>query len=136
MLPTTGATHQPHPNAWDPSGPAIISQTQENLDDTSTLDSDDEDNCAAISINELEYGKVVSQLNTVFDEADDYLSAEIKVITDNCYVSGILKFNLEYTNGDTSWHYISLVKDEDPHVVTDYVVRNHLVIISNRIHQR
>ena len=82
-LPTTGANHPPHPDAWDPSGPAITSQTQKNLDDTSTLDSDNEDNCVAVSNNGLEYGKVISQLNTLFDESDYYLSTEIKAITDH-----------------------------------------------------
>ena len=61
----------------------IISQIQENLDDTSTLDSDNEDNCVAVSNNGLEYGKVISQLNTLFDESDYYLSTEIKAITDH-----------------------------------------------------
>ena len=105
------------------------------MDDTPTLDSDDEDNCVAISSNEFEYRKVVSQSNTVFDESDDYLSAEIKATTDHRCLSGILEFNLEYTNSDISWHSIYLINDEDPHVVANYVIRNNLGLISNGIHR-
>ena len=135
MLSTTGVTHPPHPNIWEIYGPATINQNQEQLDNTSTLDSDNENNCIAIFSNELEYGKVVSQLNTVFDESDDYLYTEIKSITDHYYISGIIEFNLKYTNGDTSWNPVSLVKDENPHAVAYYVVRNDLGLISNEIHQ-
>ena len=82
----------------------------------------------------LRYAKVVSQLNAVFDESDNYLSAEIKAITNHRYLSGIIEINLEYTNGDTSWHPIPLVKDEDSHAIAKYVVRNGSGLISNGIH--
>ena len=83
-----------------------MSQTQDNLDVTPTLDSDNEDNYFAVSSNELKYRKGILLQNTVFDELDAYLSTEIKVITDYRYLSGIIEFNLEYTNGDTSWNLI------------------------------
>jgi len=71
----------------------------------------------------------------MFDELDDYISAKIKAINDHHYLVGILKFNLECTNGDTSWHPITLVKYEEPHDVANYIVSNDLGSISNGIHR-
>ena len=72
----------------------------------------------------------------MFDESDDYLSAEIKSIIDHRYVAGILEFKLEYTNGDTSWHPLALVKYEDAHATANYFLSNDLGYISNGIHRR
>ena len=72
----------------------------------------------------------------MFDDNEDFLSAELKSITDHRYIAGILEFNLEYTNGDTLWHPIALVKDKNPHATANYVVSNDLGLISNRIHGR
>ena len=71
----------------------------------------------------------------MFDKSDDYLYTEIEDITKHPHLSDILEFNLEYINGDTSWHPISLIKDECPHNVANYVVKNDLGLISNRVHK-
>ena len=49
-------------------------------------------------------------MNSVFDDKDDFLSAEIEAIIDHRYQARILEFYLEYTNGDTPSHPITLVK--------------------------
>ena len=36
------------------------------------------------------------------------------------YLAGILEFNLDYTNGDTTWHPINLVNDKNPHTLANY----------------
>ena len=43
-----------------------------------------------------------SHVNAVFDRGDDYLAAELTSITDHRYLSGVLEFNVEYSNGDLS----------------------------------
>ena len=50
-----------------------------------------------------------AQINSVFDDIDDFLSAEIEAITDHPYLGRILELNLEYTNGDMSGHPITVV---------------------------
>ena len=63
-------------------------------------------------------------------------SLELKSIIEYRYVTGNLEFNLEYTNGDTSWHPITLVKDEDHRATENYALSNGLGPISNGIHGR
>ena len=72
----------------------------------------------------------------MFDDKDDFLSAEIEAIIDHRYLGGILEFNLEYTNGDMSWHPITAVMDEDPHATANYIIDNDLGPVSNGIHGR
>ena len=111
---TPGNFGPPLSQCWDPSSPALVSQTQGN-DDISRMGSVDEDNCIDIPSDKLEHGKIAAQVNTVFDETYDYLSAQIKAITDHRYIAGIIELKVEYTDGGTSWYPISLVKDEKPH---------------------
>ena len=47
-----------------------------------------------------EYDEVAIQFNLVFDESDDYLSAEMSVLLNHRYTAGILAFKTEYSNGD------------------------------------
>ena len=49
-------------------------------------------------------------LNTVFDERDEYLSAELVAIEDHRILSGFLELILIYSNGDQSCHPLDLVK--------------------------
>jgi hypothetical protein len=51
-------------------------------------------------------------------------------------MAGILEFHLEYTNGETSWNPITVVKDEDPHATANYIIGSALGPVSNRIHER
>ena len=66
------------------------------------MSSDNEEDCVAISSSDPEYGDVAAQMNSVFDDKEDFLSAEIEAIIDHRYMAGILEFHLEHTNGDTS----------------------------------
>ena len=72
----------------------------------------------------------------MFDYKDDFLSADIQAIIHHHYMADILEFNPEYTNGDTSWNTITVVKDEDPHDTANYIIGNDLGPISNGIHGR
>ena len=63
------------------------------------------------------------------------LSAELEVIMDHRYLSGVMEQQVKYTNGDLSWHPIDLIKDENPHFVAVYVLNNDLGKVSNGIHR-
>lgn len=67
----------------------------------------------------------------MFNETDDYLSAEIKAIMYYHYVANILELKLEYTNGNNLWHHITLVMYEYSHANATYVASNDLGPISN-----
>ena len=77
---------------------------------------------------------VAAQLNKVFDESDDYLSSEIVSLLNHRYAAGILKFKTEYYNGYKQWHHIDLVKDEESHAVSNYVLKYDLGPIYNGKH--
>ena len=51
-------------------------------------------------------------------------------------MAGILKLQVEYSNGETSWHPIDLINSEDPHAVANYVIINDMGKVSNGIHRR
>ena len=82
-----------------------------------------------------EHDEVAAQLNTVFDESDDYLSAEIVSLLNHRYTAGILKFQTEYSNGENLGNPINLIKDEEPHDVANYVLNHELGPISNGKHR-
>ena len=130
IVPTTGNIDDDIP---------IISQTQPVVED---VDSDDEDSVTmdphpiASNINDTEYDNVVSQLNTVFDECDDYLAAELQSISDHRFTTGVLELQVIYTDDTSSWHPIDLIKDEDPQAVANYILRNDLGHVSNKMYGR
>ena len=78
-----------------------------------------------------EHDEVAVQLNTVFDESDDYLSAEIESLLNDRFAASILEFQTEYSNRDKKFHLIELIKDEDPHDVANYVLSRDLGPITN-----
>ena len=47
-----------------------------------------------------QFDKISKYLNNVFDDTDEYLSAELKVIIDHRSSSGVLEFKVEHKNGD------------------------------------
>jgi hypothetical protein len=115
----------------------IVSQTQSEYGADSLCDpSDEEDNPITASIKGSEKDDIATHVNTVFDQGDDYLAAELHSITNHRCLSGVLEFKVEYSNGDLSWHPIDLVKDEDPHAVANYIIKNDLGPVYNNIHNR
>ena len=70
-----------------------------------------------------EHEYVATQLNLVFDEADDCISAEMVSFLDHRYTANILEFQAEYSNGDKLWHPLDLATDEDPHSKKQYTSR-------------
>ena len=62
-----------------------MSQTQEGIGDSPSLSSDNEEDCVAVPSSDPEYGEVAAQMNSVFDDKDDFLSAEIEAIIDHRY---------------------------------------------------
>ena len=73
----------PDQQGWDPSNPSIVSQTQEAFGDSPYLSSDNEEGCIAAQADDSEFGPVAAQINSVFDDKDDFISAEIEAITDH-----------------------------------------------------
>ena len=78
----------------------------------------------------------MNHCDAVFDETDDYLSAELKSILDHRYINGVLELKLEYTTGEVSWHSLDLAKREDPYVTASYIISNDLGVIANGKHGR
>ena len=117
------------------NGVPIISQTQPVVED---VDSDNDDSiamdqgCIAASATDIDHDDVVTQINTIFDEKDDYLAAELVAITDNRITTGILELLVEYSNGETTWHPIEMIKCEDPQAVAQFVLSNDLGHTSNQ----
>ena len=59
-----------------------------------------------------EHDEIATQLNLVFDESDDYISAETESIINHRYTAGILEVHTEYSNGDKKFYPIDLIKDD------------------------
>lgn len=66
----------PQPLGWNSFSPLLVSQTQGDIDKSSILGSDDDDKSIAVPSN------TTVQVNTVFGETDDYLSADTETIID------------------------------------------------------
>ena len=75
----------PDQQGWDTSNPSIVSQTQEAFGDSPYPSSDDEEGCLAAQVDDSEFGPVAAQINSVFDDKDDFLLAEIETIIDHRY---------------------------------------------------
>ena len=43
---------------------------------------------------------------------------------------------MEYKNRDDQWHHIYLIKDEDPHTITNYIITNDVETIIIMTHGR
>ena len=113
----------------------IISQTPADVEDDPP--SDDDTGLNDLILEEgTDLDTMAAHINAQLDETDDVLSAELEAIVDHRYLSGIIEFQVKYTNGDLSWHPIDLIKDENPHCVAVYVINNDLGKISNGIHRR
>ena len=83
-----------------------------------------------------QFNKIVKQLNNVFDDTDEYLSAELKFIINHRSSNSVLEFQVEYTHGDKQHHPIDLIKDNDPHATANYIIKNDLGIICKMIYGR
>ena len=55
---------------------------------------------------------------------------------DDRYIVCVLDLQVEYTNGDLSWHPIDLVKYEELQAVANYILDNDVGMIPNGIHRR
>ena len=47
-----------------------------------------------------------------------------------------MELSVEYSDGDTAWHPIALVKDQDPQATTQYIMDNNFGKILNAQHRR
>ena len=103
--------------------PNIISQTQDYTDDILIGSTGNDISAEPFS---REHDLLVSQLNSSVDEKDDYLLDEFTAMTSHRTVSGVLKLEVEYNNGEHSWYYIGLVISEDPQATAHYVIKNDL----------
>lgn len=107
-----------------PSGPHLVKDVDSDDNDPDPID---------IRNEESDYDDVASNLYNFFDESDDYDPAELQSITSHRYLNGILEFEVMYTDGETKWHLITLVKDDDACAVATYVLTGP---ISNAKHRR
>ena len=115
--------------------PPIVSQTQTEIND-SHEGSDDEESPIPLTGDVPQFDTITRQLNNVFDDNDDYLSANFKEIIDHRSSNSILELKVEYTDGEVEWHPLNLIEDEDPHAAANYIIDNDTGPISNIIHGR
>ena len=73
-----------------------------------------------------QFDTIAKQLNNVFDDTDDYLSAQLKAIIDHRSSNGILELKVGYKNGDVQCHPSDLVKDEEPDATANCIMNNDL----------
>ena len=78
------------------------------------IDSDDEDG-DTIGVNKDNplHTSIVTHINTLFDNGDDYLAVELSSIINHQYTNEILELMVEYSKGETAWHPLGLVKDKN-----------------------
>ena len=73
----------------------IVIQTQTVIDD-SYADSDQEERKITEPSDGPQFDEITKQLNNVFDDSDDYLSAELEVITNHRFLNSLLEFHVDY----------------------------------------
>jgi len=136
---TTLPTSAPHvPN--EPSVPQV-SQTQVEVED---VDSDDEDEHPA-----SQDDRTFAQFNNPFDCADEIINDmsnhisrdddeynELRSIVDHHFVDGVSELQIEYDSGETEWHPLFLVKDEDPKATAAFILQSDFGTIINGKHRR
>ena len=79
---------------------------------------------------------VVHEIENHFTRSEGDDEFELDSIVNNRYLSGILELEVLYSTGDSEWHPISLVQDEDPHAVANYVMNTDLGTILNGKYRR
>ena len=79
---------------------------------------------------------VVHEIENHFTRSEGDDEFELDSIINKRYLSGILKLEVLYSTGDSEWHPISLVQDEDPHAVANYVMNTDLGTILNGKYRR
>ena len=92
-----------HDHTGDDQSSPIVGQTQSKYEAKSLCNlSDDEDSHIITSIRDSEQNDIATHINTIFDQVDDYLAVEIHDITDHRYLSGVLEFQVERSDGELS----------------------------------
>ena len=94
-----------------------------NLDDTSRFDGHSEEH-------------IIQEVENHFNRSEGDDELDLDAIVNNRYLNGILELEVMYTTGDCEWHPISLVQDEDPHAVANYVMKTDLGTILNGKYRR
>ena len=61
-----------------------------------------------------DFNDMATHINNNFDDKDEILTVEVIAIVAHKFLAGILELQVEYSNGETSWHPIDLIKSEDP----------------------
>ena len=82
----TTTTTAPPENTSHHSAPHLVEDVDSDDDEPDPID---------ICNEEADYDDIASTVNNFFDDSDDYLSAELKSITDHHYLNGILEFKVE-----------------------------------------
>ena len=99
------------------------------------IDSDDDDaNAIDVHKSDRPHASLATHVNTVFDVSDDH--NELVSIISHQYCNGILELCVKYGDGETSWHPLSWVKDQDKQVTAQYILDNDMGKILNGIHRR
>ena len=79
----------------------MVSQTQKDDEDNSP--SDDNTGLNGLILDEgTDLDTIAAHINVQLDETDDTLSAELEVIMDHIYLSGVIELQMKYINGDLS----------------------------------
>lgn len=71
-------------------------------------------------------------LNAAFDP--DVEEPEVTSILSHQFNGGKLEFLCKYSDGNTEWHLIDLLKNDDPYFVANYIMQNDLGKRANDIH--
>ena len=99
----------------------FISQTQ---DDDGSVDGGL--NPIDADINTADHSTLISKVNNVIDDTDDYQRVELDEIISHRTTTGILELAVKYSDGIYSWHPIDLVIVEDAQAVANYVLQHDI----------
>ena len=82
-----------------------------------------------------QFNDTLAHLNVIFDQDDAENTCDLKSILDHRYISSVLELCCKYSIGNTihdeEWHPLSLVQDEDPYTVSQYVLATDFGTIQN-----
>ncbi len=104
----------------------LVSQTQSEEDDDGSVESP----------TDVDPARLVHDVNNFFNRVEDDDTDDLHAILGWRYADGMLELEVEYSSGETKWHPYSMVQDEDPHAVAEWVLDTDLGTVLNGRHRR
>ena len=111
-----------------------ITQTQNEIMDDASVGSTND--AFSLVHDNNDHDIMATDVNNALDDTADYLSVKLIGISDHRIISGMLELQVNYSNGEQSWHAVDMIICEDPQAAATYIINNDLGTVLNNRYRR